>query len=234
VFGPSGSGKSSLIRAGLVPRLTTTVVVTPGAHPLEECAIQLAAVTDSSASAVHQELTSGPRSLHRLVRQTLAAERSGTEIVIVVDQFEELFAVCQDEAERSQFITMLLTAATADGSRCRVVIGVRADFYPHCALNPELAEALRDAQITVGPMAPDELRRAISQPAIQAKCTVESALLATVFRRDSLEGRATILPPRPGTTCLSLASKRWSRPRQMILCVPSALEDHAARIGSAN
>ncbi|MBB5850275.1 helix-turn-helix domain-containing protein [Amycolatopsis umgeniensis] len=182
VFGPSGSGKSSLLRAGFVPRLTARALVfTPGAHPLEECALQLAAATGDRPGAVHDELASEPRGLHRLVRRELADGPSGAYIVIVLDQFEELFTVCQDERERSRFITMLLTAATAEGSRCRVVLGVRADFYPHCALNPELAEALQDAQVTVGPMSSDELRRAISQPAIQAQCTVENALLTSLI-----------------------------------------------------
>ncbi|AUI60210.1 hypothetical protein B1H26_39665 [Amycolatopsis sp. BJA-103] len=193
VFGPSGSGKSSLIRAGLVPRLTSTVLAfTPGAHPIEECAIHFAAAANRTTGAVYHDLTGDPRGLHRLVRQFLTAERSDGEIVIVVDQFEELFTLCHDERERSRFIAMLLTAAAADGSRCRVVIGVRADFYPRCALNPELAEALQDAQVTVGPMTPDELRRAITQPAIQAGCTVESALLTTLVAHT--HGRAGVLP----------------------------------------
>ncbi|WP_410600824.1 helix-turn-helix domain-containing protein [Amycolatopsis sp. lyj-90] len=193
VFGPSGSGKSSLLRAGLVPRLASPVVVfTPGGHPLEECAIQLAAVTGSGPGAVREELGSEPRGLHRLVRQALVSEPPETEIVIVVDQFEELFTVCQDERERSAFITMLLTTASAADSRCRVVIGVRADFYQQCALHAELAEALQDAQITVGPMSADELRLVITEPARQAHCAVESALLTTLVAQT--HGRTAVLP----------------------------------------
>ncbi|MFI7121906.1 helix-turn-helix domain-containing protein [Amycolatopsis sp. NPDC049868] len=193
VFGPSGSGKSSLLRAGLVPRLASKVIVfTPGGHPLEECAIQLAAATGSWPSVVRGELTSEQRGLHRLVRQALVAEPPNAEVVIVVDQFEELFTVCQDERERSDFITMLLTATSAASSRCRVVIGVRADFYPQCALRTDLTEALQDAQVTVGPMTSDELRLVITQPAQQARCAVESALLTTLVTQT--HGRTGVLP----------------------------------------
>ncbi|OXM50344.1 hypothetical protein CFP71_28355 [Amycolatopsis thailandensis] len=194
VFGPSGSGKSSVLRAGLVPRLASTVVVvfTPGGHPMEECAIQIAAAIGGRPGAVHDELTSEPRGLHRLVRQALVSEPSEAEIVIVVDQFEELFTVCQDDRERSAFITMLLTAASAADSRCRIVIGVRADFYPQCALHSELAAALQDAQVTVGPMSVDELRLAITEPARRAHCAVESALLTTLVAQT--HGRTGVLP----------------------------------------
>ncbi|MBN6040009.1 helix-turn-helix domain-containing protein [Amycolatopsis sp. 195334CR] len=181
VFGPSGSGKSSVLRAGLIPQLGGIVLCfTPGPHPVEECAIHLARVTGDLPGRVHTELAGEPRALHRFVRQALATEPAEAEIVLVVDQFEELFTLCTDKQERERFTTLILTAASVPRSRCRVVLGVRADFYPHCARLPELVEALQDAQVTVGPMAPDELRRAIVQPAVQARCAVENSLLATL------------------------------------------------------
>ncbi|MFI5585881.1 helix-turn-helix domain-containing protein [Amycolatopsis sp. NPDC051758] len=155
VFGPSGSGKSSLLRAGVIPALTgngTEVrLVTPGSHPLAE-------------------LGDAP-----------------TGAVLVVDQFEEVFTLCRDARERDDFISALL-----DTPDQRVVLGVRADFYPHCAAHPRLAAALTGAQVTVGPMAPEELRRVIVEPAARAHCTVEGALVAHLV--SEAHGRPGVLP----------------------------------------
>ncbi|MDX8146087.1 XRE family transcriptional regulator [Lentzea sp. BCCO 10_0061] len=150
VFGPSGSGKSSLIRAGLLPRLPAHVLRTPGDHPM------------------------------RLV----PGFPSDQETVVVVDQFEEVFTLCQDADERTRFIAELLGR--------RAVIGVRSDFYTHCCMIPELAGALQDSQFTVGPMTAEELRRAITLPAVKANCTVESNLAATLIAH--AHGQAGVLP----------------------------------------
>ncbi|MEV7190222.1 hypothetical protein AB0N81_00255 [Streptomyces sp. NPDC093510] len=209
VFGASGSGKSSLLRAGLLPRVREgagggggagaeaaagwdTVLFAPGAHPLEECAARLAAATDGSATALRRDLATDPRALHLTVLKTLADRPPDAELLLVVDQFEEIFTLCSDARERTRFITALLTAVRAPNSRTRVVLGIRADFYARCALHPDLVEALRDAQLLVGPMTTDELRRAISRPAARAGCTVEGALLARVIA--DATGRATVLP----------------------------------------
>ncbi|WP_410632169.1 helix-turn-helix domain-containing protein [Amycolatopsis sp. cmx-4-83] len=141
VFGSSGAGKSSLLRAGLIPRLTGEhVLFTPGAHPLRE----------------------------------YAAQPAGRDRVVVVDQFEECFTLCTDPAERAEFLSELVGSAV-DGTR--VVLGIRADFYEHCAFHEGLADALTDAQILIGPMRPDELREAIVRPAAAAGCTVDTALV---------------------------------------------------------
>ncbi|WP_289942129.1 AAA family ATPase [Streptomyces sp. S.PNR 29] len=196
VVGASGSGKSSLLRAGLVPRLAvaaTVVVFTPGARPLEECAVRLGALAGVTPGALQAELSTDAENLGRVVRQIAArAENGGGEVVLVVDQFEETFTLCKDEAERHRFITALLTAAAADGSRCRVVLGVRADFYAHCTRHPELAEAMRDAQVPVGPMTLEQLRRAVAGPAQRAGLTVQGALLATLTAQ--AHGQAGVLP----------------------------------------
>ncbi|MFI9386439.1 helix-turn-helix domain-containing protein [Kutzneria sp. NPDC052558] len=185
VFGASGSGKSSLIRSGLLPRLadTPTIVCTPGPHPLEECAVRLAALTGASAPVLHEELRDDPTALHRAVVD---------ELVLVVDQFEEVFTLCESPPERAAFIAALLTAARAEDSRIRLVLGVRADFYPHCAEHPDLVEALRDGQLLVGPMTADELRAAITQPAAHAGGTVEGSLLARVMA--DATGQSNVLP----------------------------------------
>lgn len=184
VIGASGSGKSSLLRAGLVPRLegtATTVVLTPGPRPLEECAVRLGGLAGVTPGGLYEELKDAPENLGRAVRQiTVRSDAAGGDVVLVVDQFEEAFTLCRDDFERDRFIEALVTAASAEGARCRVVLGVRADFYTYCTHNAPLVEAMRDAQVPVGPMGLDELRRAVVKPAHRAGLTVEGALLATL------------------------------------------------------
>ncbi|MFE1874702.1 hypothetical protein ACFW9N_28110 [Streptomyces sp. NPDC059496] len=184
VFGPSGSGKSSLLRAGLVARARASgwpvILFTPGPHPMEECAIHLATATGQAPGTLAAELLDDPGALHLRIRQIMIDHTPDTDTLIVVDQFEEVFTLCRDRDERSAFIAMLTAAATTPTSRTRVVLGVRADFYGHCVQDPRLVEAIRDAQLAVGPMSSQELREAITRPAVLADCTVTGPLLAAV------------------------------------------------------
>ncbi|BCJ56070.1 hypothetical protein Asp14428_75450 [Actinoplanes sp. NBRC 14428] len=141
VVGASGSGKTSLLRAGLLPRLAGKVaVLTPGPDPLAG----LDAVDDTST-------------------------------VVVVDQFEEVFTLCGDERVRTEFLDRLLVLA--ESGRARVVLGIRADFYAHCARHPELVATLQDRQLLVGPMGAGDLREAIAGPARKAGLRIEPALV---------------------------------------------------------
>lgn len=160
VAGPSGSGKSSLLAAGLVKaaqtgelgeaRTWSVAVLTPGAHPLV---------------AAEQALRECP---------------SDADLLLVVDQFEEVFTLCQDDTERSGFIDALLAAATAPVVDTHVVLGVRSDFYSHCLSHPGLVEAMQQAQFLVGAMTTEQLRQAIVRPAVHAGCTVEGGLVAAL------------------------------------------------------
>ncbi|MGC0400084.1 WD40 repeat protein/transcriptional regulator with XRE-family HTH domain [Streptomyces sp. SAI-126] len=152
VFGPSGSGKSSLLRAGLIPalraerELAAIRVLTPGAHPAR-----------THAGALRP------------------AGKGDT--LVVVDQFEEVFTLCRDPDERRAFLDLLL-AARQEESGLRVVIAVRADFYGRCAEHRGLADALGESGLLVGPMDPAELREVIVKPAQSAGHIVERALTA--------------------------------------------------------
>ncbi|MFD9701188.1 hypothetical protein [Lentzea sp. NPDC059081] len=186
VVGASGTGKTSLLRAGVMPRLESpAVVMTPGTHPLEECLIQLA----HWANAPVVRPADDPRGLHHVVRGVVPA---GSELVLVVDQFEEVFTLCADHAERVRFIDQLLTAATADRGGCRVVLSVRADFYGNCLAHPALSQAMREGQVTVEPMTTDELRQVIVRPAARADCVVETALVARIIA--DATGQPGVLP----------------------------------------
>ncbi|MEA5360960.1 XRE family transcriptional regulator [Amycolatopsis sp., V23-08] len=197
VFGPSGAGKSSVLRAGLVPALQAmeasgpVVLFSPGTHPVQEFALRLAPLVGTTTSVIEAELSGGPRVLPGLGNQLLLDRPSSAENVIVVDQFEEVFTLCADHEERAAFLDLLL-AASSPGSRCRVVLGVRADFYAHVAQHEGLVTALRDAQVTVGPMTAEELRRVITRPATDSGCAVESDLLSVLIAHT--HGQAGALP----------------------------------------
>ncbi|SEQ62196.1 hypothetical protein [Lentzea albida] len=174
LFGPSGVGKSSLLRAGLIARTRGPVLLfTPGANPVEECAVALARLTGGDAVALADELKDPSR---------LGAVHGH---LVVVDQFEELFTLCRNEELRRWLVTALLGCE-------KVVIGVRADYYGHCAQHPDLVEALAGAQVLLGPMTPDELRLAITEPAAVVGAKVETALLARLMA-DAV-GQAAVLP----------------------------------------
>ncbi|MFJ5305338.1 hypothetical protein [Streptomyces sp. NPDC088350] len=157
LFGPSGSGKSSLLRAGLIARLreeiaargcpATLRVLTPGPTP---------------ATTYGHLLTPAP---------------GEPESWVVVDQFEEVFTLCSDARERSRFVDLLLAARDPD-TRLRVLVSVRADFYARCAEHRGLADALRGAALLLGPMTAEELREAVVGPAQAAGCLVERTLTA--------------------------------------------------------
>ncbi|MER5347485.1 helix-turn-helix domain-containing protein [Streptomyces mirabilis] len=166
VFGPSGSGKSSLLRAGLIPALQHTQ-----APDLRPAAIRILAPGPHPART-HARLfdPSGTR-----------PGNPGADTFVIVDQFEEVFTLCHDPAERARFLDLLLTARQPE-NRLRVLIAVRADFYGHCAEHRDLADALRDANLLVGPMTPAELREAIVRPGTVAGLTVERALTSRLVQ----------------------------------------------------
>jgi WD40 repeat protein/DNA-binding SARP family transcriptional activator len=195
VVGPSGSGKSSLVRAGLLPALREGVlpgsdrwrqlILRPGDHPMAELAGAAGrrdAAGDGNDSAMtgndgkaRQAPTPGPAAGQWVWRALAGAER----LLLVVDQFEEVFTTCPDEGERAAFLAALTEAAWAD-SQVTVVVAIRADYYGHCAAVPDLASLLAANHVLVGPMRPDELRRAIELPAHRAGLRLEPGLSAAM------------------------------------------------------
>ncbi|KUL46829.1 hypothetical protein ADL12_01775 [Streptomyces regalis] len=159
VFGASGSGKSSLLRAGLIPRLRQA--------------------EGAERPAVIRVLTPGERPA-RTHENALVPRDCDADTWVIVDQFEELFTLCHDREERDRFLELLLPARRPE-SRLRVVVAVRGDFYGHCADHRELAEAVCRAALLVGPMGRDELREVITGPAASAGLHVEHALTARII-----------------------------------------------------
>lgn len=172
VIGASGSGKSSVVRAGVIPALGSTWqahVITPTAQPLETLAAELTRQLESvtATSVLMDDLTGDPRSLALyLKRQGRDAEPFAAQPshrLIVVDQFEELFTQCRDENTRHAFIQNLFTAAQENV--VSVILTLRADFYGYLAEYADLRDTVAEHQIYIGLMTQDELRRAIEEPA---------------------------------------------------------------------
>jgi WD40 repeat protein len=159
---------------------------------VEEFGIRLAGLIDHTPGQLHADLAADPRNLNRLVRHLLLDAPPEIDLLVVIDQFEEIFTQCEDPQERTSFIAMLLIAAGGPDSRLRVVLGVRSDFYPHCARHPDLVEALDNGQVLLGAMTVEEFRRAITRPAMTVGCTVETALLSQLIA--DAGGRAGTLP----------------------------------------
>jgi WD40 repeat protein len=192
IVGPSGSGKSSLARAGLLAALKRgeipgsdawlMAVCKPGSEPLPSLSLAFAkAFRLSDASTVlglNRDLLADPRALHvaTQLQLSLGDTPADRRLVVLVDQFEEVFTLCPDEPQRQAIIANLLHAATTADGQTVVVLTLRADFYGRCAAYPDLAAAVSDRQSLVGPMTRDELRNAIERPAYLAGCELEGGL----------------------------------------------------------
>jgi WD40 repeat protein/transcriptional regulator with XRE-family HTH domain len=186
IVGASGSGKSSLVRAGLVSALRWNkastdwhvYILTPTAHPLESLAATLAQESNSvtATATLMDDLARDGRSLQIIAKQ-ISGSRNGSRLLLVVDQFEELFALCRSEEVRASFIDNLLTAASEPDGAVILVIILRADFYAPCANYPQLRESLARHQEFIGVMNGDELRRAIEEPARRGRWELEPGLV---------------------------------------------------------
>lgn len=170
VVGPSGSGKSSAVRAGLLPALAGgaverserwfRTVLTPGTHPLESLLEALEALAPEPAELL-EPLENGDltEATHRLL-----GDADG-ELVIVVDQFEEVFTLVDDPHKRDAFLDLFVQGVQAEGSRVRVVATLRADFYDRPLEHKGLDRLVRDGLVTVLRPTPEELLEMISRPA---------------------------------------------------------------------
>ncbi len=159
VVGASGSGKSSLVRAGVVAALRAgalpgskdwrVTILTPGSDPV-------ARLADGWTAGGHQ--------------------------VLVIDQMEELFTSCRDAVARFAFVDAVLDEVDRPGGSTLVVAALRADFYGHCASIPRLAEALTDTTVLLGPMSEAELRQAIEGPAEVMGYRLDPGLVELMLR----------------------------------------------------
>lgn len=181
LLGASGSGKSSVVMAGLLPFLRHQdkgignskewiylETMRPGPRPLEALASSLAQYpalqTVGNMLSFPRALTSDSlRTLHLLARQLVGS--SSRKVVLLIDQFEEVFTLTTSEEERKRFFDLLVTAVTEPQGPLLVLLTLRADFYDRPMQYPDLYRLLEAHRVSVLPMEREDLRRVIVEPA---------------------------------------------------------------------
>jgi basic membrane lipoprotein Med (substrate-binding protein (PBP1-ABC) superfamily)/DNA-binding SARP family transcriptional activator len=189
LVGPSGSGKSSVVRAGVIPALRKGAIdgsdgwliaqMVPGAHPFAELEAALLRASLDAPDSLSEQLADPDAGILRAILRVLPQERS--HLVLVIDQFEELFTLVDDEARRAGFLKGLVAAAQDPHGRVRIIFTLRADFYDRPLANPEFGAAMGEGVVNVVPLSPDELEAAARRPAEEAGVALEPALLAALL-----------------------------------------------------
>ena len=205
VLGPSGSGKSSVVMAGLIPRLRAGAVlnstewvyldpIVPGTDPLEALTVTLKShFPDTSFQTLLQDLE-GETSHGFYLLATQLVKKKEAKVLLLVDQFEEAFTLVTDEAQRRHFFELLVTAATEPRSPVFVILTLRADFYDRPMRYPELYRLIDDHHVSVLPMVTEDLRRVIEEPANlpDVQLTFESGLVDELLLE--MQGQSGALP----------------------------------------
>ena len=219
VTGASGAGKTSLLQGGLVPALARGVQV-PGssswpvvslsatARPLTDLAAGLTSLGGGDPAAIRQMLADAPGEAHLLIREMLLTAGDPARLVLIIDQFEQVFGADGPDGrqERTAFIDAVCAAATqpaglAGEPPARVVIAVRGDYWDRCAAYPQLVRAMEDDQLVVGSMPEASLRRAVTGPAQASGLRVDGALI------DAIVADVHAADPGPGGAVLPLLSQ---------------------------
>ena len=214
IVGPSGSGKSSVVKAGLVPKLRKPalsltkggevarseewfiVEMVPSSHPFEELEAALLRVAIEPPDGLIEPLQKDVRGLTRTLKRIMPpAEANNGEpgqLLLVIDQFEELFTLVEDEAQRQLFIDSLLAALNEPRSQLRIVLTLRADFYDRPLQLPELAKLMEANTVVVRPLDSAELNQVITRPAALAGVRFEDGLVPRII--DDVRDQPGMLP----------------------------------------
>ena len=214
VLGPSGSGKSSVVRAGLIPEVRrgvlpgsehwSVVVVRPGDDPMDALATGLVGLTRTNGDAIagqesiRKALDKDAHGLDTVVRLAIGGDTSGTgssvddRVVVVIDQFEEVFTLLDDDRKRNDFVAALLYASSVPGGPTDVVVTMRADFFGKCAAVPGLARRMSERDVLVPPMTEGELRDSMVKPADLVGLQFEKGLIPAIL--DDLGNEPGLLP----------------------------------------
>jgi len=191
LVGPSGSGKSSVVKAGLIPSLRNGamknsehwfyVEMFPGVNPFEELEAALLRIAINPPDDMIEQLMADERGLLNIVDQLLPSD-TDTELLLVIDQFEEVFTQLEDDPLRELFLNSLVTAMANRQSRLRIIITLRADFYDRPLYFPDFADMFRQRTEVILPMSRDEFQRSIASPAERVGVTMEQGLVPAILR----------------------------------------------------
>ena len=196
VVGASGSGKSSVVRAGLIPRLRQTkaervweiATLVPTDRPLHSLAAALVPILEPEMTRVDRlaeinklagHFAEGTIALRDVAADVLRAQPGTDQLLLFVDQWEELYTLAADDGARRQFLAEILDAS-AKGT-VSVVFTLRGDFFGQAVSDRSFADRLQDAQINLGPMTREELERAISKPAEKIQLEFEPGLVRRIL-----------------------------------------------------
>ncbi len=214
IIGASGSGKSSLVKAGLLPELGEAkdwhfITIVPGAAPLFDLALPFVpapASTDDALQEMETGMLEDEQRLQRTIQQRLAQDWAGKEgVLIYVDQFEQIFTAeppsadaeqkAQRRRERQAFLDNLLYAASVPAGKLRLLLAMRADFYHRCADFDNLRALLVDHQEYIGALTVQEITEIIEKPAEVMGYRLEPGLTEVILNDlDAGDGR-----PEPGS-----------------------------------
>ena len=189
LVGPSGSGKSSAVHAGLVPRLRTGIPrddiewviaqMVPGTDPFAELEAALLRSRADTPDSLSEQLAAGDNAIFRACLRVLPGDEA--RLLLVIDQFEELFTLVEDRDQQHRFLDALLVAIAEPHARIVVVLTLRADFYDRPLMHSAFGSRLGQAIVNVTPLAAHELEEAASQPAATAGVRLEPALVARLL-----------------------------------------------------
>ena len=179
VVGASGSGKSSVVLAGVVPRIRSprtgvpplVASLVPGSSPFDE-------LTRALRSVVPLERGAGLDAAIDGVHRTIASALGTAPLVLIIDQLEELWTLVGDATERTRFVAGLMDAVDDESLSLRVLATLRADFFDRPLQHHRLGEAVSHGSAVISAMSPAEIERAIVEPAAAVGVTVERAVVA--------------------------------------------------------
>lgn len=249
IIGASGSGKSSVVFAGLLPRLRKEgnwliANFRPGNRPFHSLAASLVSLLAPQKSDVDQLSESGKLAERLLqgdftvqaVVERLMQKDPDTALLLVIDQFEELYTLCREAEVRQRFLDALLAASStpSDGrpANFHLVITLRADFFGQALSYRSLADALQYADLILGPMTTEELQSAIDQPARQLNVSIEDGLTERILNDVSNQpGNLPLLEFALTTLWAKQSNRRLTHAAyNEIGGVERALADHAEEV----
>jgi len=195
VVGPSGSGKSSVVKAGLMPAIQQGALgsetrwfvteMVPGTHPFEELEAALLSIAPTDIPNLHHQLEEDERGFARVLKRIITGEES--RLVLLIDQFEEIFTMVENEGTRVKFLNAIMEVINDPRSRAKIIITIRADFYDKPLLYPRFGELIRTRTELVLPLSEEELEEAISGPATRVGAVIEPGLIQTIKEEVSQE-----------------------------------------------